>query len=86
LIREKDDEKNMVCNCGLAQQEKSPLEIAACGDSCINRLLMIECGQMCPCGELCTNRNFMKKNYASIQLFSTELKGLGVKTKNDLKS
>lgn len=59
--------------------------IPACGSDCLNRLLLIECGKRCPCGEFCTNRNFKNKNNAKIAPFKTELKGWGIKSLNDIK-
>ncbi len=77
--------KKMVCDCSTSQQERS-LGIPACGDDCLNRLLMIECGARCPCGEFCTNRNFKTKNNASVQPFRTEFKGWGLRTLSELKT
>jgi hypothetical protein len=69
----------MLCECSSSAQERS-LGIAACGDDCLNRLLMIECGSRCPCGEHCTNRNFRRRQNAAIEPFRTELKGWGLRT------
>ena len=77
--------KRMVCDCSTSEQERQ-MGIVACGDDCLNRLLMIECGVRCPCGEHCTNRNFKTKNNAKIQPFKTEMKGYGLKAANDLKA
>lgn len=74
----------MVCDCSTTLQERS-LGIAACGDDCLNRLLMIECGSNCPCEEYCTNRSFKCKKNAPIQPFKTEMKGWGLKTMAELK-
>lgn len=74
----------MVCDCSISQQELS-LGIMACGDDCLNRLLMIECGSRCPCGDHCTNKNFKAKKNAPIQPFRTELKGWGLKSLSDLR-
>jgi histone-lysine N-methyltransferase SETD2 len=74
----------MVCDCSTSQQERS-MGITACGDDCLNRLLMIECGNNCPCEEYCANKNFKNKNNAPIHPFKTELKGWGLKTTIELK-
>ncbi len=74
----------MTCDCSISEQELA-LGHIACGDDCLNRMLMIECGSRCPCGEHCTNRNFKLKKNAAIEPFRTQLKGLGLKTLNDLK-
>ncbi len=77
--------KKMVCDCSTSHKEQS-LGIPACGDDCLNRLLMIECGSRCPCGDYCTNKNFETKNNAPVQPFRTEMKGWGLKTLTDLKT
>ena len=74
----------MVCDCSTSRQERS-LGMAACGDDCLNRLLMIECSNNCPCEEYCSNKNFKNKNNAPIVPFKTEMKGWGLKTNADLK-
>lgn len=74
----------MTCDCTTSHQERS-MGIAACGSDCLNRMLLIECGKRCPCGEFCTNRNFKNKNNAKIVPFKTELKGWGIKSLQDLK-
>uniref|UniRef100_A0A4Y6EZ29 [histone H3]-lysine(36) N-trimethyltransferase n=1 Tax=Brachionus koreanus TaxID=1199090 RepID=A0A4Y6EZ29_9BILA len=82
----KDKEsKNMICDCSHSEQERQ-MGIGACGVDCLNRMLLIECGNRCPCGEYCTNKNFKTKNNAKILPFKTENKGWGLKTVNDLKS
>ena len=74
----------MVCECSSSEQERQ-LGIVACGEDCLNRLLMIECGCFCPCAEFCTNQNFSKKNNAPIVPFKTEMKGWGLKALTDFK-
>ncbi|RNA33744.1 histone-lysine N-methyltransferase SETD2-like isoform X1, partial [Brachionus plicatilis] len=79
------ESKKMVCDCTFSEQERQ-MGVVACGIDCLNRMLLIECGNRCPCGEHCTNKNFKTKNNAKIVPFKTENKGLGLKTINDLKS
>lgn len=50
-----------------------------CGENCINRLLYIECGQKCRCGEYCDNRQFQRFQYSECVVFRTEKKGFGIK-------
>ena len=59
--------------------------IQACGEDCLNRLLMIECGKRCPCGDYCTNRSFQRRLRAPVAPIKTELKGWGLKALVDLK-
>ena len=74
----------MICNCTTSISEQQ-IGIVACGDFCLNRSLMIECGERCACGNYCTNRNFKTKNNANIQYISTSLKGYGLKSAKDSK-
>jgi hypothetical protein len=83
--RNKKEAKRMVCDCMTSAQERE-MGIRACGTDCLNRLLLIECGSRCPCGEYCTNRNFKLKNNAPIIPFKTEIKGWGIKSNTGLKS
>lgn len=71
----------MECECTTSEYDRSR-GIKACGYECLNRMLLIECGPMCPCGQWCTNRRFQRRSYAShkISLFKTEMKGYGLRT------
>lgn len=55
----------MVCHC------KPPTDGSlGCGDECLNRMLNIECVQgTCPCGDLCSNQQFQKQQYAKVERF-----------------
>ncbi|EEB96531.1 hypothetical protein MPER_04322 [Moniliophthora perniciosa FA553] len=59
----------------------------ACGHSsdCINRLTQVEClpGD-CRCGDYCQNQRFQKKEYASIEIVKTEMKGYGLRIEEDI--
>ena len=81
LVNRLKDKKNkqMVCDCVISEH------VAACGDGCLNRMLMLECGKVCPCGDFCTNRNFKEKNNAQLQPFITDKKGYGLMAANDIK-
>jgi histone-lysine N-methyltransferase SETD2 len=76
--------KRMACDCSTSEQERA-MGLVPCGDDCLNRMLMIECGVRCPCGEYCTNRNFRNKTNAKIRPFKTHYKGWGLKTNESLK-
>ncbi|KAL3845491.1 hypothetical protein ACJIZ3_002894 [Penstemon smallii] len=64
----------MVCHC------KPPSDgRMGCGAKCLNRMLNIECvRKTCPCGELCSNQQFQKRKYASLELFRCGKKGYGL--------
>ncbi len=74
----------MTCDCSTSEQERQ-MGLVACGDDCLNRMIMIECGKSCPCGLYCTNRNFKTKNNANIQPFKTNFKGWGLKANVEIK-
>ncbi|XP_069668762.1 histone-lysine N-methyltransferase SETD2 isoform X2 [Periplaneta americana] len=75
--------KRMVCDCFLTKDEIVRGELG-CGEDCLNRLLMIECGSRCPVGDRCTNRRFQKQDYAKCEIFKTEKKGFGLKALQEL--
>ncbi|KAJ3314869.1 histone methyltransferase set2 [Boothiomyces sp. JEL0838] len=71
-----------ICKLGLILATDHPE--MACGSraGCINRELAIECPpDDCPCGSYCKNRRFQEKSYASLQIFNTGNKGLGLKAR-----
>ncbi|TMW46477.1 hypothetical protein DOY81_008445, partial [Sarcophaga bullata] len=49
-----------------------------CGEDCLNRLLMIECGPDCNVKERCTNKRFQKLLCSPCRVFRTEKKGFGI--------
>lgn len=71
------DAKKMLCDCFLTEDEIQRGELG-CGEDCLNRLLMIECGVNCNVGDRCTNQQFQKKEYSECTVFRTEKKGFGV--------
>ncbi|KAF2368332.1 WW domain [Trinorchestia longiramus] len=70
--------RRMVCDCFLTKEEISRGE-KGCGEDCLNRLLMIECGWRCPLGEACLNRQFQRCDYGPVEVFNAEEKGCGVR-------
>ncbi|KAF7816807.1 histone-lysine N-methyltransferase ASHH2 isoform X1 [Senna tora] len=65
----------MVCHC-----KPPPKGQLGCGDECLNRMLNIECVQgACPCGDLCSNQQFQKRNYTRLKWFKCGKKGYGLK-------
>ncbi|XP_055909464.1 probable histone-lysine N-methyltransferase CG1716 isoform X2 [Eupeodes corollae] len=69
--------KRMLCDCFLTQEEEERGELG-CGEDCLNRLLMIECGSDCTVRDRCTNRRFNKFLYSPCRVFRTEKKGFGI--------
>lgn len=69
------------CDCSTSEDERAR-GVKACGSECLNRMLLIECGPLCPCGQWCTNRRFQRRSYAEhkLVLFKTEQKGIGIRT------
>lgn len=70
--------KKMTCDCFLTQEEIDLGEFG-CGEDCLNRLLMIECGNLCAVGDRCTNKRFQKNQFAPSEVFNTHKKGLGIR-------
>ncbi|CAL1261725.1 unnamed protein product [Larinioides sclopetarius] len=81
--KRKKEVRRMLCECTLTKEEREK-GIVGCGDECLNRLLMIECGSRCPTGEACSNKRFQKRLYAKVQPFKTEKKGWGLKLLEDV--
>lgn len=75
--------KRMVCDCFLTDEEIERGELG-CGEDCLNRLLMIECGPRCVVGDRCTNKRFQNCDYAKCEVFRTEKKGFGLRAIVDL--
>ncbi|GJQ84695.1 hypothetical protein Trydic_g12714 [Trypoxylus dichotomus] len=70
--------KKMVCDCFLTEEDIAQGEYG-CGEDCLNKLLMIECGSLCAVGDRCTNKRFQKGQCAPCEVFRTEKKGLGIR-------
>ncbi|KAF5292834.1 hypothetical protein FQA39_LY13879 [Lamprigera yunnana] len=68
----------MVCYCVLTAEEIEKGELG-CGDDCLNRLLLIEGGQLCPVSDKCTNKRIQKSNNSPCDVFRTDKKGLGIR-------
>jgi [histone H3]-lysine36 N-trimethyltransferase len=52
LDAESKECKSLQCEC---KEKKRGL---ACGEECLNRLLLMECGDECRSGKYCTNKRF----------------------------
>ncbi|XP_078700416.1 uncharacterized protein LOC144927102 isoform X2 [Branchiostoma floridae x Branchiostoma belcheri] len=77
------DIRRMLCECVTSEEERDA-GIAACGEDCLNRLLMIECGPRCLCGEYCTNKRFQRKECSRVEPFNCGDKGWGLRAAEDM--
>lgn len=75
--------KTMKCDCTITEEEVKNGEMG-CLYNCINRLLYIECGAKCRCGEFCDNQQFQRHNYSQCSVFDTTNKGFGIKADTDI--
>ncbi|KAJ8762897.1 hypothetical protein K2173_023026 [Erythroxylum novogranatense] len=70
----------MVCHCKVSLDSG-----LGCGDECLNRMLHIECVRgTCPCGDLCSNQQFQKQNYAKMKWDRCGKKGFGLRLEEDI--
>ncbi|CAG2118740.1 unnamed protein product, partial [Medioppia subpectinata] len=77
--KSKKETRRMVCDCILTKEERTR-GLVGCGEDCLNRMLMIECGSRCALGDHCANKRFQKRQYAKIEPFRTAKKGWGLRT------
>ncbi|XP_050692390.1 histone-lysine N-methyltransferase SETD2-like isoform X3 [Eriocheir sinensis] len=75
--------RRMVCDCSLTKEEVARGEVG-CGEDCLNRLLMIECGSRCPLTDRCTNKRFLNRQYGDVEVFNADEKGCGLRARSDL--
>ncbi|KAK2844498.1 hypothetical protein Q5P01_011157 [Channa striata] len=80
------DIKRMQCECPVLSREERSKGVLACGEDCLNRLLMIECSSRCLNGAYCSNRRFQMKQHADFEVILTEDKGWGLRAAKDLAS
>lgn len=69
--------KKMTCDCFLTPSEIERGELG-CGEDCLNRMLLIECGPKCMVTSRCTNKRFQTHQNADCTIFKTEKKGYGL--------
>ncbi|CAH1249650.1 SETD2 [Branchiostoma lanceolatum] len=77
------DIRRMLCDCVTTEEERDA-GMPACGEDCLNRLLMIECGPRCLCGEYCTNKRFQRKECSRVEPFNCGDKGWGLRAAEDM--
>ncbi|CRK99723.1 CLUMA_CG012963, isoform A [Clunio marinus] len=75
--------KTMKCDCTITEEEVKNGELG-CQFNCINRILYIECGAKCRCGEYCDNQQFQRYNYSACSVFDTTTKGFGIRADQDI--
>lgn len=73
----------MECDCSLSKEDARK-GLKGCGDDCLNRLLMIECGKSCSLGKHCANRRFQNVENAPTEVFKTSWKGIGLRATKDI--
>jgi len=56
--------KSLQCECNPSSKEKK--RGMACGEECLNRLLLMECGDECRSGKYCTNKRFQNVYFLKI--------------------
>uniref|UniRef100_A0A7N9ATF6 [histone H3]-lysine(36) N-trimethyltransferase n=1 Tax=Mastacembelus armatus TaxID=205130 RepID=A0A7N9ATF6_9TELE len=78
------DIKRMQCECPVLPREERSRGALACGEDCLNRLLMIECSSRCLNGPYCSNRRFQMKQHADFEVILTQDKGWGLRAAKDL--
>ncbi|KAH8411302.1 hypothetical protein KR215_001798 [Drosophila sulfurigaster] len=69
-----EENAEMQCDCEDALLD----DHQCCGNGCINRMLMIECGPLCSNGRRCTNKRFQLHQCWPCRVFRTEKKGCGI--------
>ncbi|RVE62609.1 hypothetical protein OJAV_G00158800 [Oryzias javanicus] len=78
------DIKRMQCECPVLSREERSKGVMACGEDCLNRLLMIECSSRCLNGAYCSNRRFQKKQHADFEVILTDDKGWGLRAAKEM--
>jgi hypothetical protein len=79
--RPKDADDLDICSCKVPvpPADGSGPAPVACGSSCLNRCMLIECTpSLCPTGKLCTNQRFQRRMYAKTLVRHFGAKGWGV--------
>ena len=77
---QKNKQQDMECDCTVSSKGEK-----GCGDDCLNRLLMIECGKLCSLADNCSNKRFQKKEYAKVEVFkTTDGKGFGLRAREEI--
>ncbi|KAG8215170.1 hypothetical protein J3R82DRAFT_8679, partial [Butyriboletus roseoflavus] len=85
LGRSREALESMTCDCVYEHGVDDPSDACGQGSDCINRLTQVEClPDDCRCRAHCQNQRFQRKEYASIEIVSTEKKGYGLRAISDI--
>lgn len=76
--REPKDVRRLKCDCRLTEDELAR-GVIGCGENCLNRMMMIECGHRCPLQDNCSNKRFQRRHYCRIEPFPAGEKGWGIR-------
>ncbi|KAM6493353.1 histone methyltransferase [Amanita muscaria] len=77
--------ESMTCDCTYEHGIDNLKNACGSGSDCINRLTQVEClPDDCRCGSYCKNQRFQRREYADIQIISTEKKGYGLRAEKYL--
>ena len=83
FFRRTNKQPNLECDCTISKEDIKK-SIKGCGEDCLNRLLMIECGKDCSLGKLCANKRFQNIENAPTEVFKTTNKGVGLRATDEL--
>ena len=75
--------KKLQCECVLSKEEVEQGE-KGCGEDCLNRLIYIECGKYCLLENNCSNKRFQNWDYADVEVFKTDSKGVGLRARSNI--
>ena len=81
--REPKDVRRLTCGCELSKSELAKGKMG-CGEDCLNRMMMIECGSRCKLGDNCSNKRFQRRQHCKIQPFQAGKKGWGIRSLQDI--
>ena len=82
--RKEKKNKRLECACVFDPAVDKPEE--ACGENCLNRMMMIECTSKCKLLDFCTNKQFQKTLYSPTEVFRTDCKGWGLRATRAISS
>lgn len=77
------DVRRLTCICELSKSELAKGQMG-CGEDCLNRMMMIECGSRCKLGDNCSNKKFQRRQYCQIEPFPAGKKGWGIRAMQDI--
>lgn len=85
LGRSREALEGMTCDCQYEPGAGDPSDACGHDSDCINRLTQVEClPEDCRCRSYCQNQRFQRKEYARMEIVSTEKKGYGLRAAADI--